>query len=227
MNSHPSLLQHRFSHRFYATLCAAVVCPVLFFVQSQIHIPESSLPEQPKEFSAPFFKFVTIGYWPAAVDWMWIQALQIIGGKNFSPEIMPFAVGFYEMATDLDPRFYELYEQAGVLFSFFFKSPDTAIRFLEKGIRNADKEWIHPYTLHLLAAYLYSYEKNDWLKAKEYYLRAADLPGSPAYLKNMRMWLSEEGSEKKLAKRVLALLIQQTTDELLKEEYQKRLKAYD
>ena len=137
------------------------------------------------------------------------------------------AVGFYEIATDLDPRFYELYEQAGILFSFYFKSPDESIHFLEKGINHVSSDWSHPYSLHLLVAYLYSYEKNDWIKAKEYYLKASEFKGAPAYLKNMRVWLSEKDSEKKLAKRVLTILTQQTLDEKLKSEYQERLKKYD
>ncbi len=215
------------SHRFVATLCATLICPLLFFIQSQVLLPEEFRNLQPKALNAPFFKFVTFGYWPAAVDWMWIQTLQIIGGKNYSQEMKPFAVYFYEIATDLDPRFYELYEQAGVLFSFYFKSPDESIHFLEKGIEHRSEKWNHPYQLHLLAAYLYSYDKKDWSKAKGHYLKAADIPGAPEYLKNMKKWLLEKDSEKLLAKRVLTLLIRQTPDEFLKKEYEERLKAYD
>lgn len=215
------------SHRFVATASATMIVPVLFALQSQVSLPPAFVSSQPKSLSAPFFRFTTLGYWPAAVDWFWIQTLQVVGGKNFSSEMLPVTKNFYELATDLDPRFYELYEQAATLLSFYFKSADEALYFLNKGIQNISTDWTHPYTLHLLAAYLYAYEKNDWMKAKESFLSAASLPGAPPYLQGMKEWLNQKGSEKALAKRVLSMLAQQTSDELLKQEYQKRLKAYD
>jgi hypothetical protein len=225
MNLSSIFKRNLYSHRFVATLCATVLCPTLFFVQAQIRLPESSIVGgEPRVLSAPFFKFATMGYWPAAVDWMWIQTLQISGGKKFPSELIPYASGFYEMATDLDPSFYVLYEQAGVLFSFYFKSVDVSIHFLEKGIQNISASWTHPYTLHLLLAYLYSYEKNDWAKGKEYYLKASEVKGSPKYLQNMKVWLTEKDAEKKLASRVLTMLARQTDDERLKADYLERLK---
>lgn len=213
-----------YSHRFVATLCGMLVSPLLFYIQSEISLPKSLILEEPKIRSAPFFKFVTMGYWPAAVDWMWIQTLQISGSSEYTKKMIPTAVQFYELATDLDPRFYDLYEQAGVLFSFYFKSPDESIHFLEKGVQNISEDWAHPYTLHLLLAYLYSYEKNDWAKGREYYLKASELKGAPKYLQNMRVWLSEKDAETKLAKRVLSMLASQTSDERLKADYLERLK---
>ncbi len=204
-----------------------LVAITLFLMQSYMVLPEGVKNLKPKELSAPFFKMITIGYWPAAVDYLWIETLQIIGDKKYSTDLVPFAANFYELATDLDPSFYELYEQAGVLFSLLFKNPDLSIHFLEKGVNNAPARWTHLYTLHLLTAYLYSYEKNNWEKAREYYLKAANVPGSPAYLQNMKIWLVEPGSEKKLAQKVLKLLASQASDELLKSQYMERLKAYE
>ena len=39
----------------------------------------------------------------------------------------------------------------------------------------------------------------------------------------MKVWLQEEGAEKKLGKKVLTLMVNQTRNEKLKEEYQKKL----
>jgi len=224
----------RYSHRFVTTLITVILCPILFFAQSQIQIPDFKPTKmEARAYTAPFFKFVTIGYWPAAVDWMWIQAIQIGGSKNYSPELIPPTRFFYEMVTDIDPKFYALYEQGGVLFSFFFHAPEESIHLLEKGIRAFNgftdeekrvKGWSHPYTLHLLLAYVYSFEVHDWAKAKECFLKAANVPGAPKYLQAMRTWLNEKGSEKVLAHRVLVLLVQNTTDPVLKTQYEEKLK---
>ena len=236
MNFNVFFKQNRNSHRVVNGAITAVFCSVLFFIQSQIKIPEFSAKySQNKILSSDFIKFSTIGYWPAAVDWMWIETLQRNGDRNYSPELIPSIKAFYQMATDLDPKFYELYEQAGVILSFYFHAPDESIHFLDKGIRFYDhangtsevKTWSHAYTLHLLLAYQYSFEKKDWSKAKEYYLKAAAVPGAPGYLQSMRMWLKEKGSEKELAKRVLNLLIKSTTDPILKSQYEEKLKNDD
>jgi len=228
--------QNQNSRSFVKLLITTVLCTALFIIQSQIKIKDfSSKPSQNKVFSSQFFKFSTIGYWPAAVDWMWIETLQRSGEENYAPELIPSTQAFYEMATDLDPRFYELYEQAGVVFSFFFHSSDLSIHFLEKGVhfyeRNLSsggtKSWSHPFTLHLLLAYQYSYEKNDWSKGREYFLRAAEIPGAPPYLQKMRIWLSEEGSDRLLAKKVLTLLMNNANDPIQKSQYKEKLKAYD
>jgi hypothetical protein len=178
---------------------------------------------KPKPYSTKFFKFVMMGYWPAAVDWFWIQTLQIIGTKNHPLELKPSVFAFYELATDLDPRFQELYLQASTMFGFLYNSPDEAIHFLEKGIKNTSSHWEQPHLLYLILAYYYSFEKNDWAKAKEQYLKASEQPGSPLYLRDMKNWLQEDGAEKKLGKKVLSMMINQTRNEKLKEEYQKKL----
>lgn len=195
---------------------------------------------QPKEFnathyqlSAPFFKFATAGFWPAAVDALWIQTIQKIGSANYHPSTIPAVKDFYRLATDLDPNFYELYEQAGVLFLFFYEAGGPAREVLEKGIEVYERGnvpaafWTHPYTLYIFLANVYAFQLNDWPKAKETYLRAADVPGSPPYLQNMREWLSKEGSEKVLAKRVLQQLVQNTEDPLIRSKYEEKLKQYE
>lgn len=206
-----------------AFVFAGLLCPILFLIQSHLPVAPAFVDPKPKPYSAKFFKFVMMGYWPAAVDWFWIQTLQIIGTQNHPIEFKPSVFGFYELATDLDPRFHELYLQASTMFGFLYHSPDEAIYFLEKGIKNTNAHWEHPHLLYLILAYYYTFEKNDWAKAKEQYLRASELPGAPSYLQNMKIWLQEDGAEKKLGKKVLSLMINQTKNEKLKEEYQKKL----
>jgi hypothetical protein len=170
---------------------------------------------------------ISLGFHPALVDWIWIQTLQVMGGRNYAPELIPQTRNFYDLATDLDPRFYELYEHSGVLFSLFFKSPDDAIYFFEKGIRHLHPSWTHPYTLHLLLFYEYAFQRKDWESAKRHYIQAATMPNAPENLRLALSWLQEPHSEKRLAKQVLNALILTIDDELIKKEYQKELKKYD
>ena len=196
--------------------------------------------DQPKVFNAThyqlspaFFKFVTAGFWPAAVDTLWIQTIQTIGTANYSLDTLPATVSFYDLATQLDPKFYELYEQAGVLFLFFYEAPAPALEILQKGIKAYEsgemppKFWTHPYTLYLFLANVYAFQLNDWAKAKEIYLRASEVKGSPEYLQHMKVWLVKEGSEKILASRVLQMLIKNTDDVGIQNKYKEMLKRYE
>ncbi len=201
-----------------------MLCPLVLLFQAQLPLPKPYLDPDPKPYSASFFKFASIGYWPAVTDWFWIQNLQMIGSDEHPPELKPFAYRFFELATDLDPRFFDFYEQASTTFGFLFQSPQDAIHFLEKGVKHLKPEWRNAFRLHLMLSYYYGYELNDWQKCKEHYLAASNLPGAPAYLQRMKSWLDQKGSEKELARRILMILISSTENELLKKEYEKKLK---
>jgi hypothetical protein len=185
------------------------------------------------QLSAPFFRFISAGFWPAAVDTLWIQTIQKIGTANYALETLPEVREFYRLATDLDPNFYELYEQGAVLFSFFYESGDAAREILENGIRvyeggkTTSKFWTHPATLYIFLANAYAFQLNDWSKAKEVYLRASQVPNAPEYLVRMQGWLQKEGSEKVLAVRVLRLLVQNTDDLVVRAKYEEKLKTYE
>ena len=216
------------------SLLALILCPLLFFGAEKMKL------QQPKvltpslyQYTPLFFKFVTAGFWPAAVDGLWIRTLQFIGEGNYAPATLPEAEHFYDLATDLDPNFYELYDQAGLLFLFFYENPERAEKFLKKGIdvflhHSPPKDfWFHPHTLYIYLAYVQAFQENNWAEAKKTYLAAAELPTCPQYILNMKKWLKEENSEKILAKKVLNTLIENTTDEAIKQKYQEKLKHYE
>ncbi|MBS1959640.1 MAG: hypothetical protein JST80_09235 [Bdellovibrionales bacterium] len=178
-------------------------------------------------------KLISAGYWAAAVDYLWIQNLGMIGSGKYSNETLKLTHDDYRLALDLDPDFYELYEQAGVLFSFFHESPDDAIEFLAAGIRRYESGlappdfWTHPATLYIFLAYTYAFQKNDWTRARETYLRAAGVQNSPLYLSKMKEWLKEKSSERILAIRVLKILIANTKDDFIRKKYEEKLKQYE
>ncbi len=208
-----------------ALIFAGLACPLIMATQARLPLPTAYVDPKPKPVSSQFLKFASIGYWPAVTDWLWIQTLQLIGSQKHPPELKPFAYRFYELATELDPRFYDLYELAATTFGFLFKSPNDAVYFLEKGVKNINPHWTQSHMLYLMLSYYYGYELNNWVKAKESYLAASAQPGAPEYLQRMKTWLDKKGSEKELARRILKILISRTENELLKQEYQKKLNA--
>jgi hypothetical protein len=210
-------------------LSALFFCPALLYSTTNIEFVQPRLFKSAEyQLTPEFFKFITFGFWPAAADLLWIQTLQKVGAANYAPDTLPEVLGFYQLSTSLDPNFYEAYDQSAVLFAFFYEAAFPALQMLDRGIQvyetgNPPKRfWTHPYSLYLYRAYVNAFLRNDWQSAKNDYLKASYVDGSPAYLQNMRIWLKEEGSEKKLAKRVLTLLIQNSRDPVIKAKYQEK-----
>ncbi len=209
-------------------------CPILLFLMTNVEFSQPKL-FKPAEYqlTPQFFKFISCGFWPAAADLLWMQTLQRVGEANYSPETLAETLGFYRLSTDLDPNFYEAYDQAAVLFSFFYEAPGAALEMIDRGIHVYEsgnvpvKFWTHPYSLYLHRAYVNAFLKNDWSAAKEDYLKAAYTRGAPPYLQNMKLWLQKEGSEKKLAVKVLTLLIQNARDPVIKAKYEEKMKLYE
>jgi hypothetical protein len=179
-----------------------------------------------------FVKWVTAGYWPAAADYLWIDGISEIGKNRYTEENFRRSYEVYDLGTKLDPDFYELYEQAGVLFSFFYENADASLEFLNRGIRRYESGvvprgyWTHPVTLYIHRAYVWAYQKNDWHRARQAYLAAAEVPNGPAYLQRMKVWMKTEKSERILAIRVLERLIYATSDEKIRSKYEDKLRSY-
>lgn len=218
MNTHTFFNRH--------LIIAIVSVPILGWVS--LHTPvfkQNSYQNKQFHYTPQFFKLITAGYWPAAVEGMWISLLQGNGD----------AAEFYDLATDLDPYFYELYEQAGIHFSFFKEDGVNAVHFLGKGISNFENRvkpmpekfqkrfWNHPYTLYIFQAYTYGFVLNDWPNCKAYFLKAAEIEGAPSYLQAMKGWLKEKGSEKALGERILNLLVKNTEDPEKKKIFEQKL----
>jgi hypothetical protein len=228
----------KMSNLFHRQVIVALLfCPLLLVAMHTLHfdrrISQSNGLNAEYELTPPFFKFISSGFWPAAADAFWIQTLQLTASSNYSEQNLNEAKSFYRLATDLDPKFYELYEQGGVLFSFFFENPEAAREILQKGIDVSrspnlpEKYWTHPATLYILLAYTYAFQMNDWANAKRVYLEALQAKGCPEYIFAMKPWLESENSERILALKVLTNLIRNTTDEKMKAQYQEKLKLYE
>jgi len=180
----------------------------------------------------PFFRLMTAGFWPAAVDALWIRTLQGIERRDASSGGNAEFAAFYTLAQALDPYFYETYEQGSVFFAFLHEDPQEALRILDRGIRTFESGlappafWTHPYTLYIFRGYVHAFLLNDFPAAREDYLKAASVPSAPAYLSSMKVWLAQAGGERKLALRVLKDLVERTEDPQVKRRYLEKLKNY-
>jgi hypothetical protein len=211
-----------------------ILSPILLIWVNQAQFTQQPLFNATRyQFTPPFFKLVTFGFWPAAVDGLWIETVQLLASQNINSVPVAEVASFYDLATDLDPNFYELYEQAGVGFGIMGDDYDLGIHFFQKGIdvfqtKNPPRAfWTHPVTLYIFKAYIEAFQKNDWAQAKQTYLAAGALPNAPVYLQQMKIWLAEKNSERQLAKKVLTSMIRLTEDVRVQEKLKEKLAHYE
>ena len=216
------------------TWIALILCPLFYFSMNTIEFNQPKVLKAAEyQLTPQFFRFISAGFWPATADLLWLQTLQLMGQGIYSKEVLSETLSFYRLSTDLDPNFYELYDQASVNFGFYFEAVEPALEIIDRGIKVYEsgnyppKFWTHPYSLYLYRAYVNAFLKNDWRAAKADYLKTAYSPGAPVYLQDMKVWLKEEGSERKLAVKVLKILIQSTQDPIVKAKYQEKIKQYE
>ncbi len=191
------------------------------------------------ELGPPVYRLLTAGFWPAAVDFLWIRSLQEIGDHHeaasgpASDAARERLIRLYREVQAMDPYFYETYEQGAVFFALVRNDPGPALEILDRGIAvhrsgQAPKVfWTHPWSLHLLRGYGNAFQRGDFEAAKQDYLNAARVPGAPEYLSAMQKWLSKKEGARLLASKVLKILADQTPDPVLKQKYQEAQKKYE
>ena len=225
----------KWSKYFHQPAFIAVTFSIIFFIlTAPVEFPKLKVKgDTVFELTPPFFKLTTAGYWPAAVELLWIRTLQGAEGNEDTASVKTEFSQFYRLVQALDPYFYETYEQGAIFFSFISEDPDRALEVLDRGIQVYDsglapkKFWTHPYSLFIFRAYVNGFLKNDFKSAKSDFLKAAEIPNSPSYLTSMKSWLKEEGSEKALAIRVLKRLAESTSDPQIKKKYLEKLNIYE
>jgi hypothetical protein len=172
------------------------------------------------------------GFWVASHDYLWLGVVQELGEKELTKKAELRVIHKYRVMQELDPFFFDTYEQGGLAFDILFRDPDASIEVLSRGIEvienhNPPKElWGRAFTLYLQRALVFAHRKLDFASARRDYLKASDAPGAPSYLSKMKVWLEKDGAEKTLARKMLPILISNTADPILRQYYQMQMESY-
>ena len=221
-------------HFFHLHLFFAVIFGSGFlFSISNVEFPRGKVCDDTGyELTLPLLKWMSGGFWVASHDYLWLGVVQELGEKELEKSAARKLAHDYRLMQGLDPFFFDAYEQGGLAFDILFRDPDSSIEILSRGIevienRNPPKElWGRAFALYLQRALVFAHRKLDFASARRDYLKAADAPGAPSYLSKMKVWLAEEGAEKTLARKMLSILISNTADPILRQNYQRQMESY-
>lgn len=129
--------------------------------------------------SPQYVKVMAIGYDMIFSDVLWLRSIQAYGGrsKTFEEEL-PILENYFNVVTELDPHFINVYIFANMVLGEEAKDYEGALKLLDKGIKNNPDN----YRPSFEAGYLCWWDMKDAKKAKEYYIISSKCPDAPDWV---------------------------------------------
>lgn len=175
-----------------------------------------------------FSRILALGHKGVLSDFLFLKTATFIGGRNINSKVMSeadwvFVKQSLDVVTDLDPYFVDPYMLAEGLLAWDAQKPEMANQLLVKGTEYRYWDWRLPFFVGFNNFYfLKKYEE-----AAKYIMQAAELPGSPSYLKTLGARLAYYGGKSQTALLFLKEMLAETDDPLLKKRLDMRLVALE
>ncbi|MBI2187864.1 MAG: hypothetical protein HYU37_12235 [Acidobacteria bacterium] len=173
---------------------------------------------------------LALAYDALLADVYWIRAVQYFGSTRLSKDPnkqYDLLYPLLNLTTSLDPRFRLAY----LLGSIFLSEPppggpgrtDLAIALLEKGRRAEPDVWEYPQSI----GFVHYWWRQEYKEAAAWFLRAADTPGAPEWLRPLAATTLAQGGSR-ASSRVLWQQIANTAEvDWYRNEALKRLRQLD
>lgn len=171
-------------------------------------------------------QILTLEFKGVAADILLLKTMVFMGMKigehaNPTDEEWQIIVEMLEIITDLDKKFWDPYVFAEMMLPWQAGKFDETNRLLLKAAGNI----IDDYRPYYFLGFNHFYFENKSEQAAEYLRKAALIPGAPDYLKGLASRYSLYGNQTTLGIGFLADLIENTSDEQVKQYLGKRLDA--
>ncbi|HSK71790.1 MAG TPA: hypothetical protein VK892_08860 [Pyrinomonadaceae bacterium] len=209
----------------------AVIFPLSSFLEnSRPPLPEDYA-DQDLALQGANLKGYALGFEGLIADWYWMQSLQYLGNKlintkgdlsldnlqSLNPRLL---YPYLDNAATLDPQFLSVYEFGAIVLPAV--NVEQAIKIAEKGIENNPGEW----RLYQHLGYIY-WRKGDYQNAAETYGKGAQIAGAPPFMKMMAARMKSEGGSRETARAVYQQMLEEATDEQIREMAALRLLQLD
>ena len=181
------------------------------------------------------FEIMTFGQLPAAIDWLLIRSLvSDPSTSHVAKGTHPSAFYDLDLATDLDPAFFQVYARGANALAVIRSDGPGAVHLYEKANRfrkdrlpsYPDKfrqgPWRDDWRIPLLQAYVYLFELDDVVSAGKAFQEAAESPAVPRYAKILAKRFAEDDGAYQVGLRLLGFMIKTATDELTQQKLTQR-----
>ena len=202
-------------------LAGGLAC-VQVFLCTQIRNLETAFVELPRtqteKTNPTLFKTLSFGHFPAAVDALLLKFLSDPAYIHVMKDEHPPAYFDLDLATDLDPLFYDLYTTGANFIAVVRDDGPGARDLLLKGVHVRDyglpseefrqKYWSRGWYISSLLGYVYLFELHDIPKASLAFSDGARLPGAHPLLRTLSALLSTEDGQYTAGIRILKVMIE-------------------
>ena len=213
------MTRKRISHVLISALVILVLLTLTVFFNVRLSAIQKTYPS----FTDPTFlpsarslRLICLDFNGLAADFVWIKGA-IYFGSHYRQHGFRFKWmdGLLNLATDLDPLYYDVYWYGSTLLPNVHQS----IRLLEKGMRYFPNDWKFPEMI----GFYYLYYLKDYKSAAKFYEIASTKPGRPPFVPSLASRFYTEAGELDAAIRVLKNFYDTTKRKDLKEEFGLRI----
>ena len=176
-------------------------------------------------------KGFSLGFEGLIADWYWMKSLQYLGDKvlnskqdfslddlsSLNPRLL---YPYLNNATDLDPKFFSVYEFGATVLPAIDK--EQAIKLTQKGIDNNPNNW----RLYQYLGFIY-WRAENYAKAAEIYEKGADIADAPDFMRLMAAKMKSEGGNRETARAIYQQMFDDAQDEQSKGTARLRLLELD
>ena len=220
----------------------AAICAVFIAAQWALNMYVKNLdiawveppPGSGEQWNPELFKALTCGYTTAAVDWLWIKTLQDSSLSKVPKGVHPSLYYDLDLATDIDPAYYEAYVNGANLLTVIRNDAEGARDLLLKAEKFRKQElpgypdqfkkvfWEGSWYPSFILAYIYLFELSDLPNASLAFQEAARINGVPPYVQRLAERLTKKGGNYEVGLRLLTFMIEGQKDPSVKEELIKK-----
>jgi hypothetical protein len=180
--------------------------------------------------SAAALQRLALSYDAILADVYWIRAVQLYGDTRLGRTVDQDFTLLYpllELTTTLDPYFDVAYN-FGALFLAEKPPggpgrPDLALKLLERGVAAQPDDW----RLYQATGFVHYWSHRDYVKAADWFGRAAKLPGAPVWMEPLAAVTLAEGGNRKASRVLWGQILKTAADGWFKREATRRLKQLD
>jgi len=179
--------------------------------------------------SGEALKRASIGFDGLMADIYWIRTLLYFGEKfdeqraanhQFDARQLELLEPMLNITVELDPRYIAAYRFGAAFLPGI--NAESAVRFVERGIRNNPGEWRLYQDLGFV-----QWRRSRFREAAEAYARGSRLPGAPAWMRTMPALMLAKGGDRETAREMFLRLYEESDDPFIKQISEEQLIMLD
>ena len=171
-----------------------------------------------------------LSYDALLADLYWIRAIQHYGGDRLHPDAAKRYDLLYpllDLTTSLDPRFTVAYRFGAIFLAEPYPGgagrPELAVALLEKGVRATPEKWEYYHDI----GFVYYWHLSDYKRAADWFLRGADRPEGPWWLRTYAAVMLTRGGDRAASRFMWRNIYETADNDWLRQNAEVRLLQLD